>query len=137
MCSGYASGEFTSPLQKVMEAIAELVAEGTDGPALGDEIVLLQRGINQLHAVQLRELVRFDRQGGPEAEGARSSAAWARYRLNMAGSVAAARVSAARVLPELDETRAAFEAGDITFGHVAVITVGEGLAPPGPRRPSQ
>jgi hypothetical protein len=105
-----------------MAAVATVVAEAEEGPALGDEIVQLQRAMNQLQAVQLRKLRRFDREGGPAAEGARSTTSWLRYRGNMAGSSAAARVAAARMLPELEETRAAFEAGDITFGHVSVIT---------------
>ena len=122
MRSGIASGELASPVDALMAAVAAVVADAEPGPVLGDEIVLLQRVINQLQAVQLRKLARFDRQGGPEAEGARSTAAWLRYRGNLAGSSAAARVAAARMLPELEETRAAFEAGEITFGHVAVIT---------------
>ena len=105
-----------------MASVAALVAEPESGPVLGDEIVLLQRAVNQLQAVQLRRLGRFDRQGGPLEEGARSAVAWLRHRGNMAGSAAAARVAAARMLPELEETREAFEAGEITFAHVAVIT---------------
>ena len=109
-------------METLVAAVIAAVAEPQVGPVVGDEIVILQRAINSLQALQLRLIGNFDREGGPEAEGARSAAAWLRYRGNMAGSSAAARVAAARMLPHLDEVRTAFEAGDITFGHVSVIT---------------
>jgi hypothetical protein len=122
MRSGYASGVRLTALDQCQAAVHELVEEPDEGPVLGDELVRIRQLVNRLEAVFQRRLARFDRDGGPAADGALSTTAWVRSRCRMAGSAAGARVQSARLLTQLDRCRAAFEAGDLSVAHVAVIT---------------
>lgn len=88
----------------------------------GEELVELRRQIDRLEAAWQRKLAIFERQGGPAAEGALSTVSWLRVRCRMAPSTAAAQLGSARMLTRLDECREAFEAGELSASHVAVIT---------------
>ena len=85
---------------------------------------MLQRRalINRLEAEDLADLNEFDRLGEFALDGYVNAAAWCRGMLRMRPAEAAQRVKMARYSASLPETTAAFESGEISAGHVAVIT---------------
>ncbi len=112
----------SNAVHAVALAIDALVAEPELGPVLGDELVEINRLITRLEAIKLRKLGRFERDGGPAADGALSTVAWLRHRCRMSPSAASAVVRSARILPALHQCRDEFEAGEISAAHVNVIT---------------
>jgi hypothetical protein len=122
MCSVSTSASFLTAIDQCKAAVQKLIEELDEGPVDGDELIELRCQIDRLEAVWQRKLARFDVEGGPAADGALSTTAWVRSRCRMAGSAAGARVRSARMLRHLDTCRAAFEAGELSVAHVAVIT---------------
>ncbi len=112
----------SSALDDVEEALDALGAELDRGPVLGDDLVQLDRIVAKLDAIRLRQLRRFELEGGPEAGGALSTVAWLRHCCRMSPAAAALAVRAARTLESLPECQSAFAAGEVSMSHVHVIT---------------
>jgi hypothetical protein len=115
-------------------AIDELVVEDLDNvadAALSADVVELRRQADRLEAQWLRRVTEVDRRGTWQADGALSPTAWLRDRCRLAPGAARERVVVGRRLADdLDETRAAFEDGDIGYGHVRHIAHATGEVDP-------
>ena len=89
---------------------------------LGDDMRRIRCAIDRLEAEFSRRLERFDSNQGWVSEGNASTAGWLSEQCRIARSTACERVRQARRLSELPGTAAAFGAGEISQGHVGVIT---------------
>ena len=113
------------PLRELDDFVDRLGAEDlhrVPAPCLGEDLVALRRGIDRLEAEFARRLAVFDRKGGYAASGAVSATAWLRGTCRLSGPAAAERVRLARNLEALPATAEAFAAGELAYGHAAVIS---------------
>jgi len=104
-------------------AIDELAVEDLDATpptALADDLVDLRRAIDRLEAEWLRRLAVFDGRG--RGDDVLSTQCWVREHCGLTPGAARERVSMARRLRDLPETSAAFRAGEISYGHVRLIS---------------
>jgi hypothetical protein len=121
----YHSNMSSMPLEALSRASALLAAEDIGGiPVLqlAEDLTHLHRLISGLEAQWLRRLEVFDRRGGATAAGAVGTSAWVRSECRIAPAVARDQVELARRLPDLPDTAAALEAGDISVGHAQLIS---------------
>ncbi|MEP6464303.1 MAG: DUF222 domain-containing protein [Frankiaceae bacterium] len=124
MCSSDRDAEApTVVLSDVLDALAAVDLDTTGTAALGAELLDLGRQLARLEAQWLRRLERFDRQGGADAQGSASTAAWLQHHAHLTPAEASERVGCARRLVDtLPATAAALAAGDISYRHVAVLS---------------
>jgi hypothetical protein len=66
-------------------------------------------------------LRRFDESGEYKADGAVSLVDWLRWKAKLSGGAAMERVTIARQLEQLPQTREAFASGDVGYQHVALL----------------
>ena len=105
-----------------LSALAALDVESLPVAAaapLVEALVTVQRRVD---SEVLRAVGRFDASGAWQLDGASSAAAWLRAGVRLTPSDARASVRAARRLRELPVLAAAFAEGEISRGHVAVVT---------------
>jgi len=114
------SGLSSPALETLSAAIDELEAEGVSF-VTGAELQDIQRLHDRLAAQRARRLAVFDHERGFVADGSCSTVAWLRGHCRLSNGAARTQVSVARQIGQLPETRAAFEAGDITYAHAAGI----------------
>lgn len=117
----------TSALELIQAGLSELGACdidtcGVDG--LGEECARILRAVGELHLEAARRLARFETLGGPAAADAPSLSAWLTYRCRLRPWEAKQLATSATRLYLLDDTRVAFESGEIEFGDVATIAEG-------------
>jgi Domain of unknown function (DUF222) len=114
----------TSALELIRAGLTELAACDIDAcgtDRLGDECAWILRAVGELHLEAARRLARFDALGGPAVADAPSLSAWLGHRCRLRPWEAKQLATSATRLHLLDETRAAFESGEIEFGDVATI----------------
>ena len=92
-----------------------------EGPALGDGLIQTRAMKDQLEAIFLEGLGRFDRSGEYKADGALDPISWLRSKCKVSGGEAAERLGMARQLDRLPRTQKAFASGELGFQHVAVL----------------
>src|SRR5437868_1725997 len=92
-----------------------------EGPALGDGLIQTRAMKDQLEAIFLEGLGRFDRSGEYKADGALDPVSWLRSKCKVSGGEAAERLGMARQLDRLPRTQKAFASGELGFQHVAVL----------------
>lgn len=88
---------------------------------LCDEIVVLRAQIERLEAQWTRRIGAAFRRSAYTPDGSVSMAAWLQHHCRLAPGAARDRVNAAHRLGELPATAAAFDAGEISWPHVAII----------------
>jgi Domain of unknown function (DUF222)/HNH endonuclease len=103
----------------VIARLTELIGELPDD-ADPDTLIGLSRVISQAEAKFCRQIRSFDARQDYAATDppANSTLAWLRHFCHLSGGDASAHVRVARTLPDLPDTRAAFDAGEIGFSHV-------------------
>jgi hypothetical protein len=111
----------TDELAYVVDNLAAEPIDGLTDHGLGDGLVAIRRQIDRLEAECIRRLHRFDRKRGALSEGAASTVSWLRSTCGLTGGAAAERVRMARVLDELPQTMASFQAGRSPFTNVSLI----------------
>ena len=104
-----------SPVRQVKDLIGRLPAwiRDVDDSELGAELVEIRESIVQLEAAFADGLRRFDKSGEYKADGAVTLIDWLRWN--------AKRVTIARQLEQLPQTRQAFASGDVGYQHVALL----------------
>jgi hypothetical protein len=106
------------------EEIERLQSEDLD-PApcgsLGEQLVELCGLVNRLQAELCRRVGAFDKAQAYAEDGGLSTPSWLRWRCHLAPASAAEHLRNARLLPELPQTQAAFQAGEISFRHAANV----------------
>lgn len=124
------SGERASAaraLEQIRAGLATLAAADVDGRSatvLGDECVDILRVVGELQMQVARRLPRFCALRGPARERMSSLTAWLGHRCRLRPWEAGQLATTARRLHLLDDTLAAFDAGEIGFGDVATIAEG-------------
>jgi len=88
---------------------------------LGEELVEIRESIDRLEAVFASGLRRFDTCGEYRADGAVSLVDWLRWKAKLSGGAAMERVTIARQLEQLPQTRQAFASGNVGYQHVALL----------------
>ena len=119
-----ASGDrHRSPLAQLKALIGRLPAwlSEVDDSDLGDELVGIRESVVQLEAAFAGGLRRFDKSGEYKADGAVSLIDWLRWKAKLSGGAAMERVTIARQLEQLPQTRQAFASGDVGYQHVALL----------------
>ena len=119
-----ASGDrHRSPLAQLKALIGRLPAwlSEVDDNDLGDELVGIRESVVQLEAAFAGGLRRFDKSGEYKADGAVSLIDWLRWKAKLSGGAAMERVTIARQLEQLPQTRQAFASGDVGYQHVALL----------------
>jgi hypothetical protein len=113
-------------LGSLLQAIDQLMELPPESPvpaaALGDEILVLQRQINRLHALILDRLALFDAQDGAHQVAGATTSSWLRHRGGLAVGQTSDLVRTARHLRQLPATQKALRAGDLTAQHVRTIS---------------
>jgi hypothetical protein len=106
-----------------MAAIADYGAEmrKAQGSKLGEGLIATREMKDQLEAVFVEGLGRFDKSGAYTKDGAADPVAWVREKCKYSGGAAAERVGMARQLDSLPQTRQAFATGELAYQHAAVI----------------
>ena len=112
-----------SPIRQVKDLIGRLPAwiRGVDESELGAGLVEIRESIVQLEAAFADGLRRFDKSGEFRADGAVSLVDWLRWKTKLSGGAAIERVTIARQLEQLPQTRQAFASGDVGYQHVALL----------------
>jgi len=112
-----------SPIRQVKDLIGRLPAwiRDVDDSELGEELVEIRESIVQLEAAFADGLRRFDKSGEYRADGAVSLIDWLRWKAKLSGGAAMERVTIARQLEQLPQTRQAFASGDVGYQHVAML----------------
>ena len=112
-----------SPVQQLKALIGRLPAwiGDVDDTDVGEELVEIRESIDRLEAVFASGLRRFDKCGEYRADGAVSLVDWLRWKAKLSGGAAMERVTIARQLEQLPQTRQAFASGDVGYQHVAVL----------------
>src|SRR5919204_109909 len=107
---------------RVVAAIADYGAElrKTQGAKLGEGLIATREMKDQLEAVFVEGLGRFDKSGDCAKDGV-DLVGWVREKCNYSGGAAAERVGMARQLDNLPQTKKAFATGELAFQHVAVM----------------
>ena len=125
-------------LARLAAAVDELAAQDLTGlpdPTAAERVLVLRGLLERLECQWLRELAAVDARGAAGAElGARapSTAGWLRARVRLTAAAARQRVRVARALHRgpLAGTAAALAAGELSYGHAAVLAGGtDGLDP--------
>jgi hypothetical protein len=109
-------------VERLHEAIDELAADDLRFGSLGDDLLALERARARLDAEVARRLREFDRSCEWAAHGSRSAAAFLVTKTRCVRGDAHRRVRVAREVDELEETAAAWAAGELTTRHVDTIT---------------
>ncbi len=104
-----------SPVAQLKPLIGRLPAwiRDVDASELGEELVEIRESIDQLEAAFAGGLRRFDKSGEYKADGALSLIDWLRWKAKLSGGAAMERVTIARQLEQLPQTRQAFARGDV------------------------
>jgi hypothetical protein len=112
-----------SPVAQLKALIGRLPAwiREVDDTDLGEELVEIRESVVQLEAVFAGGLRRFDKSGEYKADGAVSLVDWLRWKAKLSGGAAMERVTIARQLEQLPQTRQAFASGDVGYQHVALL----------------
>jgi len=112
-----------SPVAQLTALIGRLPAwiRDVDDTELGEELVEIRESIVQLEAVFAGGLRRFDKSGEYKADGALSLVDWLRWKAKLSAGAAMERVTIARQLEQLPQTRQAFASGDVGYQHVALL----------------
>jgi Domain of unknown function (DUF222) len=112
-----------SPVRQLKALIGRLPAwlREVDDTELGEELVEIRESVVQLEAVFAGGLRRFDTSGEYKADGAVSLIDWLRWKAKLSGGAAMERVTIARQLEQLPQTRQAFASGDVGYQHVALL----------------
>jgi len=119
-----ASGDrHRSPLGQLKALIERLPAwlSDVDDSDLGEELVGIRESVVQLEAAFAGGLRRFDKSGEYKADGAVSLIDWLRWKAKLSAGAAMERVTIARQLEQLPQTRQAFASGDVGYQHVALL----------------
>ncbi len=95
-----------------------------NGAVLTEELIELHELSARLAAQMTRRIAVFHARGDAGAEGALSTQAWLTHRLRMSRSHAAQQVAVANTLPALPGTATAYDAGQLSFVHAAVLAQG-------------
>lgn len=111
-----------SGLASAIDELSMQDAQLLPDTALGSDLVEMRRQIDRLEAQWLRRLQVFDARGGGEVDSFPSTASWLRASCRMTHTAAREAVLVARALQErLTGTAAAFEAGEVSYGHARVL----------------
>ncbi|MBO0683191.1 MAG: DUF222 domain-containing protein, partial [Candidatus Dormibacteraeota bacterium] len=113
------------PLSDLVSAIDQLQSEDLQlagSSELGSRLKTLRSAVNRLEAESTRSLEVFDRTQAFAPDGYLSAASWLRHQCNIAFRTASNQVQMARRLPQLPAAQAAFAAGEVSSGHVSLIT---------------
>jgi hypothetical protein len=112
-----------SPVRQLKALIGRLPAwlREVDETDLGEELVEIRESVVQLEAVFAGGLRRFDKSGEYKADGAVSLIDLLRWKAKLSGGAAMERVTIARQLEQLPQTRQAFASGDVGYQHVALL----------------
>ncbi len=112
-----------SPVQQLKALIGRLPAwiGDVDDTEVGEELVEIRESIDRLEAVFASGLRRFDKCGEYRADGAVSLVDWLRWKAKLSGGAAMERVTIARQLEQLPQTRQAFASGNVGYQHVALL----------------
>ena len=112
-----------SPVRQVKDLIGRIPAwiRDVDDSGLGEELIEIRESIVQLEAAFADGLRRFDKSGEYKADGAISLIDWLRWKAKLSGGAAMERVTIARQLEQLPQTRQAFASGDVGYQHVALL----------------
>ncbi|HEY0358813.1 MAG TPA: DUF222 domain-containing protein [Mycobacteriales bacterium] len=105
-------------------AIDELAAEDPTGmstSALAADIVAIDRAVARLAGERARRIAVFDEAGGGAADGAVTTAAWLRQACRTGGEESRTQVRVSAQLRDLPGTAAALRAGEIGWGHAALL----------------
>src|SRR5919109_2721118 len=119
MCSG-SSG--LDRLRSAVEALQAETARRPSGTVAGSELVELHSLVERLRSVFTAQVRDLDGSGAYAGDGALTAVAWLRHLCRLTPNAASEEVRVARMLPELPETEAAFERGEISFQHAALLT---------------
>jgi hypothetical protein len=112
-----------SPILQLKALIGRLPAwiGDIDDTKVGEELVGIRESIDRLEAVFASGLRRFDKCGEYKADGAVSLVDWLRWKAKLSGGAAMERVTVARQLEQLPQTRRAFASGNVGYQHVALL----------------
>jgi Domain of unknown function (DUF222) len=113
---------FQEAFRGAIEALASESIGQLSDRELGDELVELRRGIDQLEAEFTRRLQTFDERQAYRADGSASAVSWLRSRCGLSGGGAAQRVEIARELDAVPGASELFRQGDIGFHNAAVLS---------------
>jgi hypothetical protein len=132
MTASPASGGVPSSRPSVTEAVAMIEAgfdalttaqiEALPVGARADAVLAADRAVRWAEAHRLQVLAVFDARGDAALDGARSTAAWLRWRTNTNPGEANRQVKTARRVTELPQMVAAHRAGEISAAHLDVVT---------------
>lgn len=111
-------------IEEGLAALAEMQPGELDGIALAAQLTDLQTLLSRLAAQMVRRIEVFHIRGDAAAEGMNSTAAFLTYKLRMSRAEARQQLAIATQLPRLTGTAAAFEKGEISARHAAVISIG-------------
>ena len=109
---------------RAVAAIADWRAElrQAAGSRLGEGLIATREMKDQLEAVFVEGLGRFDKSGEYASDGALDVVAWVRDKCRYTSTAAAERVGMARQIDNLPQTKKAFASGELAYQHVAVMT---------------
>lgn len=109
---------------RVVTAVADWRAElrQAEGSRLGEGLIATREMKDQLEAVFVEGLGRFDKSGEYASDGALDVVAWVRDKCRYTSTAAAERVGMARQIDNLPQTRKAFATGELAYQQVAVMT---------------
>jgi hypothetical protein len=118
--SGDRYGSLASQLKALIGRLPAWLRE-VDDTDLGQGLVDIRESIVQLEAVFAGGLRRFDKSGEYKADGAISLIDWLRWKAKLSAGAAMERVTIARQLEQLPQTRQAFASGNVGYQHVALL----------------
>src|SRR5437899_3470607 len=127
----YVHGGFADRMARLRACVEDLVASDLStltGGELADAVIELHSLANVLESAQLAVLERFDASGVASADGARSTAAWVRWRCRTTHAYARSRVDLAREVRDLPNVSTALADGQISTAHVRAIAGGRDAA---------
>lgn len=109
---------------QVVGAVAKWRAELQEaaGSRLGEGLIATRELKDQLEAVFVESLARFDKAGEFARDGSVDLVAWVREKCRYTSTAAAERVGMARQIDKLPQTKQAFATGELAYQHVAVMT---------------
>ena len=109
-------------LRSAVDAVLAEDPHSLSGPELAGRLVMLEREMAKLMSAQLAALAVFESRRDYADDGAANAASWLRHHCRLSPGDASSRVRVARRLrDQLDDTREALSAGDVTFAQVRVI----------------
>jgi hypothetical protein len=107
MCTG------GDPLELLTHALDAHTSVAPAGLAGGEAVRAVHRQLARLEAVATRACAAFEREGGWQADGARTASTWLAARCSLPDGTARRRVQLGRELPHLPAVERAWLAGDI------------------------